>query len=188
MMRSVNPDLDLTISRVIKRHAVIWSMDDPSSFEQPGSGAPAPASMHLRLRWLVRDPDQRGRRRVRATPERLLPRHRRGRADHLTNALLGGWRPAEHPFMTAIITLQEHPQGTEYVAHAMHKNEADRTMHEQMGFADGGHGHGATRETRRATGAIDGAPIARATRPARVSESPRQSAEFSQRRSLDCIS
>ena len=32
-------------------------------------------------------------------------------------------RPAEHPFMTAIITLQEHPQGTEYVAHVMHKNE-----------------------------------------------------------------
>ena len=39
--------------------------------------------------------------------------------------------------MTTIITLQEHPQGTEYVAHVMHKNEADRTMHEQMGFADG---------------------------------------------------
>ena len=39
--------------------------------------------------------------------------------------------------MTAIITLQDHPQGTEYVAHVMHKNEADRTMHEKMGFADG---------------------------------------------------
>ena len=39
--------------------------------------------------------------------------------------------------MTAIIALQEHPQGTEYVAHVMHKNGADRTMHEKMGFADG---------------------------------------------------
>jgi uncharacterized protein YndB with AHSA1/START domain len=39
--------------------------------------------------------------------------------------------------MTAIISLHEHPQGTEYVAHVMHKNGADRTMHEQMGFADG---------------------------------------------------
>jgi uncharacterized protein YndB with AHSA1/START domain len=54
-----------------------------------------------------------------------------------TNALLGGWRPAEHPFMTAIIALQEHPQGTEYVAHVMHKNDVDRSMHEKMGFTDG---------------------------------------------------
>ena len=43
----------------------------------------------------------------------------------------------EHSFMTAIITLREHPQGTEYVAHVMHKSDADRTMHEKMGFADG---------------------------------------------------
>jgi uncharacterized protein YndB with AHSA1/START domain len=39
--------------------------------------------------------------------------------------------------MTAIITLHEHPRGTEYVAHVMHKNDADRIMHEKMGFADG---------------------------------------------------
>ena len=50
----------------------------------------------------------------------------------------GDARPrAEHSFMTAIITLREHPQGTEYVAHVMHKSDADRTMHETMGFADG---------------------------------------------------
>lgn len=54
-----------------------------------------------------------------------------------TNALVGGWRPAEQPFMTAIITLQDHPLGTEYVAHVMHKNNADRNMHEEMGFYDG---------------------------------------------------
>ena len=78
-----------------------------------------------------------------------------------TNALLGGWRPAEQPFMTAIITLQDHPQGTEYVAHVMHKNNADRTMHEEDGLLRRvGHGHRATRETRRATGAITGATIA----------------------------
>lgn len=54
-----------------------------------------------------------------------------------TNALVGGWRPAEQPFMTAIITLQDHPQGTEYVAYVMHKNNADRKMHEELGFYDG---------------------------------------------------
>ena len=39
--------------------------------------------------------------------------------------------------MTAIISLQDHPRGTEYVAQVMHRNGADRTMHEKMGFADG---------------------------------------------------
>jgi uncharacterized protein YndB with AHSA1/START domain len=55
----------------------------------------------------------------------------------LTNALVGGWRPAEQPFMTAIITLQDHPSGTDYVAHVLHKSNADRNMHEEMGFYDG---------------------------------------------------
>jgi uncharacterized protein YndB with AHSA1/START domain len=54
-----------------------------------------------------------------------------------TNSLVDGWRPAEQPFMTAIITLRDHPNGTEYLAHVMHKNNADRNMHEEMGFYDG---------------------------------------------------
>jgi uncharacterized protein YndB with AHSA1/START domain len=54
-----------------------------------------------------------------------------------TNALVGGWRPAERPFMTAVITLRDHPMGTDYVAHVMHKSNADRNMHEEMGFFDG---------------------------------------------------
>jgi len=54
-----------------------------------------------------------------------------------TNALTGGWRPAESPFMTAVITLRDHPEGTEYHAHVMHKDPADRTLHETLGFHDG---------------------------------------------------
>jgi uncharacterized protein YndB with AHSA1/START domain len=54
-----------------------------------------------------------------------------------SDALVGGWRPAEQPFMTAIITLRDHPMGTEYVAHAMHRNSADRNRHEELGFYDG---------------------------------------------------
>ncbi len=42
-----------------------------------------------------------------------------------TNSLVGGWRPAEQPFMTAIITLRDHPMGTDYVAYVTHKNDAD---------------------------------------------------------------
>ncbi len=54
-----------------------------------------------------------------------------------TNALTGGWRPAEQPFITAIITLRDHPEGTEYHAYVMHKNQADHDMHVEMGFYDG---------------------------------------------------
>lgn len=54
-----------------------------------------------------------------------------------TNALVAGWRPAEQPFMTAIITLADHDLGTAYSARAMHRNEADRTLHQDLGFYDG---------------------------------------------------
>ena len=54
-----------------------------------------------------------------------------------TNALTGGWRPAEHGFVTAIITLSDHPEGTRYCAQALHKSRADREKHEELGFHDG---------------------------------------------------
>ena len=60
-----------------------------------------------------------------------------GRLIVFTNALVGGWRPAEQPFMTAIVTLGDHPQGTDYAALVMHKSGADRDMHEELGFYDG---------------------------------------------------
>src|SRR5690606_17800340 len=54
-----------------------------------------------------------------------------------TDALTGGWRPAARPFMTAVITLKDHPLGTDYAAHVMHRSGADRKRHEEMGFHDG---------------------------------------------------
>jgi len=57
-----------------------------------------------------------------------------------TNALTGGWRPAEAPWpvaMTATISLREHPEGTMYVADVMHRNDADRDSHRDMGFDAG---------------------------------------------------
>jgi len=57
-----------------------------------------------------------------------------------TNALMGGWRPVEKFYpaaLSAVITLREHPQGTQYAAHVMHKNNADRDRHAEMGFLDG---------------------------------------------------
>ena len=54
-----------------------------------------------------------------------------------TNALTGGWRPAANGFVTAVITLRDHPDGTAYSALAMHKDRPDRDKHEELGFYDG---------------------------------------------------
>ena len=142
MNTSLNPDLDLTISRVIKApRAAIWSAwTDPKKFERwwipepalckvvemdvrPGGGLVTEISEnggdfspHLSACFLAVD---------------------EGRRIVFTNALTAGWRPAEQAFMTAVITLADHPDGTDYAAHVMHKNNADRNMHAEMGFYDG---------------------------------------------------
>ena len=142
MIQPSRPDLDLTISRVIKapRSAIWRAWTDPASFEQWWVPAPAKCKVlemdlrpggsfvtqisedggdfmpHLSACFLAID-----------DLERII----------FTNALVGGWRPAEQPFMTAIITLRDHLMGTDYVAHVMHKNNADRNLHEEMGFYDG---------------------------------------------------
>jgi uncharacterized protein YndB with AHSA1/START domain len=54
-----------------------------------------------------------------------------------TDALLPGYRPSENPFFTAIITIEPNGNGTRYVAIAMHRNEAGRKQHEEMGFHQG---------------------------------------------------
>jgi uncharacterized protein YndB with AHSA1/START domain len=137
-----NPDLDLTISRIIKapRSAIWTAWTDAASFAQWWVPAPARCKvLEMDVRpggALVTKISENG---GDFTPhmsacfldvaggERIV----------FTNALVGGWRPAEQPFMTAIIKLRDHPDGTDYVANVMHKNNADRNMHEEMGFYDG---------------------------------------------------
>ncbi|MDW5314295.1 SRPBCC family protein [Rhizobium sp. PL01] len=142
MTSSINPELDLTISRVIKApRSLIWNAwTDPSSFEQWWIPAPAKCKvMAMDLRPGGAFVTQMSENGGDFTPhlsgcflaiddgERIV----------FTNALSGGWRPAEQPFMTAIVTLQDHPQGTDYRAHVMHKSNADRNMHDELGFYDG---------------------------------------------------
>jgi len=54
-----------------------------------------------------------------------------------TDALTGGWRPSAAPFITAIITLADVPEGTRYATHVMHADRATRDRHAAMGFDDG---------------------------------------------------
>ncbi|WP_404406258.1 SRPBCC family protein [Pelagibacterium halotolerans] len=142
MTQPVNPDLDLTISRIIQApRSAIWSAwTNPDQFAQwwvpapalckvevmnvrPGGGLVTKISEdggdfgpHLDACFLAVDPG-----------ERIV----------FTNALIAGWRPAEQPFITAIITLADHPGGTDYSAHVMHKSNADRNKHAELGFYDG---------------------------------------------------
>jgi uncharacterized protein YndB with AHSA1/START domain len=54
-----------------------------------------------------------------------------------TDALLPGYRPSETPFFTAIVMLELRGAGTRYTATAIHRNEAGRKRHEEMGFHHG---------------------------------------------------
>jgi uncharacterized protein YndB with AHSA1/START domain len=54
-----------------------------------------------------------------------------------TDALLPGFRPSEKPFFTAILSLTPQGSGTRYTAIAIHRDEAGRKQHEEMGFEHG---------------------------------------------------
>jgi uncharacterized protein YndB with AHSA1/START domain len=142
MTGSINPELDLTISRVIKApRSLIWNAwTDPSSFEQWWIPAPAKCKvMAMDLRPGGAFVTQMSENGGDFTPHLSACFLAVDKAERIvfTNALTGGWRPAEQPFMTAIVTLQDHPDGTDYRAHVMHKSNADRNMHDELGFYDG---------------------------------------------------
>ena len=54
-----------------------------------------------------------------------------------SDALLAGFRPSAHPFMTAIMTFERQGNATRYTAMAVHRDQATRDRHEEMGFYDG---------------------------------------------------
>ena len=54
-----------------------------------------------------------------------------------TDALGADFRPNEKAFFTATILLEAHGTGTKYTAIAMHKDEANRQKHEEIGFHAG---------------------------------------------------
>ena len=137
-----DPSRDLQISRVIKApRSVIWrAWSEPASFEQWWVPAPARCKVQeLDLRpggaFITLISEQGGDFVPHLNACFLAVQDQQQIV--FTNALLAGWRPAEQPFMTAIITLQDHQSGTQYAAHVMHKTPGDRDMHEKMGFFDG---------------------------------------------------
>lgn len=142
MSRSIDPELDLTISRVIAapRSAVWNGWADRATFEQ--WWVPVPAQCRVDEMDLA--PGGAFETRI-SEEDGVFRPHMSGcflavdPAERIvfTTCLTGGWRPAEQPFITAIVTFADHPDGTRVDAHVMHKNEADRAMHDEAGFFDG---------------------------------------------------
>jgi len=136
-----DPELDLVLTRVVDaplpllwkawtkpKHLVKWFTPAPWSTVE--------AEIDLRpggiFRTVMRSPEGTLHPNVGcylevAPQERLV----------FTDALLPGYRPAEKPFMTAIVTFEAHGSGTRYTATALHHDAAMRAQHEEMGFHQG---------------------------------------------------
>lgn len=142
MTHALNPELDLEISRIIKapRRAVWDAWAKAERFAQWWIPEPALCRvLELDLR-----PGGAMRTEMSENGGPFVPHMdacyldvAEGRRIVFTNALTGGWRPAAQPFITAVITLDDHDLGTAYRAVVMHKSPEDRGMHMELGFCDG---------------------------------------------------
>ncbi|BBK38181.1 activator of HSP90 ATPase [Allostella sp. ATCC 35155] len=142
MTPAFDPTRDLSLTRLIRApRRLVWkAWTDPDSFARWWVPHPAEA----RIDAMELEPGGAFRTSIREDGGPFRP-HIDGcllavepeRRIVFTTALTGGWRPAEQPFITAHITFGEHPEGTAYAAHVMHKNPDDRAMHEDLGFQDG---------------------------------------------------
>jgi uncharacterized protein YndB with AHSA1/START domain len=139
MTQTLNPELDLEIIKA-PRSAVWEAWANAKSFAQWWIPEPAVCKvLELDLR-----PGGAMRTEMSEDGGPFVPHMdacyldvQEGRRIVFTNALTGGWRPAAQPFITAIITLDDHDMGTAYRAVVMHKSPEDRGMHMELGFYDG---------------------------------------------------
>ena len=145
MIGRTNPDFDLSISRIIKApRQLVWNAwSEPAIFER--WWVPAPYKCRVVAMDLRPGGDFATRMSENGRPFTshvsgcfldVAPRER----IVFTNVLTGGWRPATSFYpapLTAVITLTDHPDGTEYVCDVMHGNRADCQRHDELGFFEG---------------------------------------------------
>jgi uncharacterized protein YndB with AHSA1/START domain len=142
MMTPSHPELDLTVARIIKapRSAVWNAWAEPKNFEQWWVPEPAICrvrTMDLRAGGSFRTEISQDGIEFSAQITGCFLAIKELEHIIFTDALVAGWRPADTAFVTAVITMTDHPDGTEYTATAMHRNSADRDQHEKLGFHDG---------------------------------------------------
>jgi uncharacterized protein YndB with AHSA1/START domain len=140
----VNPDLDLGLVRIIRApRATVWSAwTDPSRLAQWWVPAPSRCRVeHLDLRpggaFVTRLSDD-GAEFVPHIDACFLVVEELQRIV-FTNAIDSTWRPANPApiAMTATITLNDHPDGTNYQIVVRHGDPEARAHHEKLGFIDG---------------------------------------------------
>jgi uncharacterized protein YndB with AHSA1/START domain len=140
----VNPDLDLTLSRVIRApRAAVWrAWTEPARFEKWWVPAPAICRVdRLEVRpggGFVTTMSDDG---VAFTPHLdavFIVADERERIV-FTTAVDSTWRPVfpEPLVITAEITFADHPDGTDYRITVRHGDPDSRAQHEKLGFADG---------------------------------------------------
>ena len=138
---AANPNLDLVLERVIDvPPELVWRCwTEPEHLKQwfaPRPWTVVDCQIDLRpggmMRTVMRSPegeDFPGEGCVlEVVPNRRLV---------WTDALLPGYRPSPEPFFTAVISIEPEGSGTRYTATAIHRDEAGRQRHEEMGFHEG---------------------------------------------------
>jgi uncharacterized protein YndB with AHSA1/START domain len=139
--RTFDPRLDLMVERVVhvspERAWAAWT--EPNHVRQwyaPAPGVISECEIDLRpggvFRFVPRQPDGVENPVTCCYLEVVPPRRL-----VWTDALLPGFRPAPTGFFTAVMTLERRGDATLCTAVALHRNEADRNHHADMGFHDG---------------------------------------------------
>lgn len=141
----MNPDLDLTLERVIRapRGSVWRAWTDPASLEQWWIPAPLLCRVdrlepHPGGAFVTRMSDDGGAAFAPHLDACFIAVDERERIV-FTNAVDGGLRPAAPApvSMTAEITMVDHPDGTDYRITVRHGDPESRARHEKLGFAEG---------------------------------------------------
>jgi uncharacterized protein YndB with AHSA1/START domain len=136
-----DPKLDLVLQRVIDvPRDLVWAAwtkpEHLSKWFCPAPWTVANCEIDLRpggiFRTVMRSPDGKEFPNIGCYLE-VIPNERLV----WTDALLPGYRPSEIPFFTGIVTLESQGKGTRYTATAIHRDEAGRMRHEEMGFHKG---------------------------------------------------
>lgn len=142
MSSALNPALDLEIVRVMRApRALVWkAWSDPDHLKQ--WWCPKPWTTEVRAFEL----------RTGGAFHTFMSGPDGGESDNpgvflevtpmsrivWTSALGPGWRPQESWLpMTAFISMEDDGSGTRYTARVLHRDEASRKQHEEMGFHEG---------------------------------------------------
>ena len=139
--RTLDPKLDLMVERVVRvspeRAWTAWTAPEHvRRWYVPAPGVISECEIDLRpggvFRFVPRQPDG-VENPVTCCYLEVVPQHRLV----WTDALLPGYRPAPTGFFTAVMTLEPRGDATLCTTVALHRNEADRNHHADMGFHDG---------------------------------------------------